>query len=459
MSVSRPFNAVRLLTLDLAPRMQTWLNLVTWLAVGATTVAWMKVGGSPNIMIVFSASVATLTFAVKMPLWETLPVSRTERARAQWWYLWGRPYGVALVVTAVAAAVAIPMGWLHVGPMDVGAYLGGELTLLGLVGLTVPMAAGLRRLGVGGALVGFGLPFALAMGLGFSWNLNAAFSAARLEMIACGAMAVGIAVLAYLLSPWMPLAQPQLLRQPRQKIVAEISRSSVPAPSTVPPKTWALFLGLFRRAAMVLPFMGIVILAIIGLSLSGLRFIPVPLEDFLLFVPLVGAVTAITTVTTVSHRVLAGLPLTTWTRTLVLQAISPVLQVPLVALVVVTLTVARPQALSAGWLGEIGLAALGAMALTAVGLPMTLRFGRLAPSLMAGFVSGFAGAAIGGAVAATDHHLPGIYGVPMLYAVFGAGGFLCLVMAAGWLWTWLELSRGRAAYRQWTWQPVRWRGR
>ena len=453
---------VRRLTLDPAPQLQTWVSLFLWLVVGLYAALWMTGHGISALMMVFSASASTLTFAVKVPVWRTLPLSRAALGRAQWWYLWGRPYIMAILTTAVAAAVVAILGDLHVGWADLAAFVGAEMSLLCLVAVVHPLVSVLNRaFGGYGSLAGFGLPFGAALGLAFMWGVGADFTAARPGMWLGGGVALAVALVGYGLSPWMPLAQNRPLNFRDQ--LQEMGRpdgAAAPVRRT-PAGGLAVFSELFQRAARIVPLMTLLAGGggfLGGRSVSGgLGSGALPLGDMLLFAPLMGAMGTMTVVSVVSQRVLAGLPLTAWSRTVALQATTLAVQLPLALVIVGAVVFFQPLTVSTQWLFGLLLAVLGSCVLPALALPATLRFGAKGPVLimLGGMVA--AGAVVGlfvslGRDAARLAAL-GEYGMGLiLMAVF------LVLLCAGWLWTWLEIAYGRAAYRQWTWIPMSWRG-
>ncbi len=104
-----------------------------------------------------------------------------------------------------------------------------------------------------------------------------------------------------------------------------------------------------------------------------------------------------------------------------------------------------------------GLTSLASVFMSAVALPMFLRFGPRAPFLFIGVLAGPIGATTGIGTAAALHARH-IFGLPIdLGILILAVGFAVLV-PLGWVWTWLELAYGRAAYRQRLTAFTTWRG-
>ncbi len=447
---------VRRLVLDPAPVLQSWVGYGMWLFIAAFAALWMSGHAASNPMMIFSVSVVTVNFVVKVKTWEILPVSRWELGRAQWWYLLGRPCLLALLTAALAAGIDAAFGWLRVGTMDIVAFLGSELALLVLIGGAVPLGAGLSTvLGVAGNLAAYAVFYPAALALAFHWSEKAGFAALRPEMLTGGMVAVAVTAVAYLLTPWIPLARNQVFnRPPAQTLPAPRAASDRPAAtrgSRSPHGAWAVFAPLFNRGLR-----GIVMCAAAACALAvpRLRDIvaqAVPPDVLLFFLPLLGGIIAMTLTTIAPQRVLASLPLSAFGRTVALLAVSPALQLPLAGI-----TFVMANAMTAGhpgpwWLPQLGLSVLGGLALAALALPMTLRFGQKGPTMMIlawiplGVVSGVVTALT---MKGKDH------GLLMLSVVVT----LVVLMLLSWWWTWWEIAYGRAIYRQWTWQPVSWRG-
>jgi hypothetical protein len=453
---------VRRLALDPNPLLQSRIGVLLWLVVGFIAALWMTGKGAPNFMIVLSASAITLNFAVKMPVWKTLPVSRSDLARAQWGYLWGRPYAMVIIVTAGAAAVDALFGWLRVPSTDGLAFLGGELILLCLVAVSQPLTALLAPwLGAPGAVLGFGVPFAVVLALGFRWTLDHGPAADRPEMLAGGLIAIAIALAAYGLSPWMPLAEPRFpgARKTETDKKGAVARPAAERLAARPPRRaggYAVVGALLGRAAWIVPLLTVTAVAGGVWDLSGPWGAGLPLEHVSMLLPMLGGIWAVGLVSSTSQRVLAGLPLGALARTAALQSVGFALQVPAAMLVIGLVALTRPHAPSTDWFLELGLSMLGATAFAAAGLPAALRFGRMAPVLLAVTmtVAGVAAGILAGLNSRTGS-LAGITADQWRSMAAGAGLALLL---AGWIWTWLEIAYGRAAYRQWTWGVVRWRG-
>ncbi len=458
MAAVRTINPVRRLVLDPAPLLQTWVGYGLWLLIAAMAAVWMTGRGMANPMMVFSASVVTVSYIAKVKTWETLPVSRWALGRTQWWYLLGRPYLLATLSAGLAAGADAVFGWLHAGPIDILAFLAGELALLTLIGVAPPLGAGLAGLfSSAGNFAAFGVLYLAALALAFHWSLETdAFAAVRGEMLIGGAIAVVTAVVAYALTPWTPLARNAMLNRPaRQTLPASKAASARPAAVAGlrrrPNGGWAVFSPLFNKGLRILLLCA---LAACVLGLPPVRYAIariVPPDVLLLFLPVMMAVGALTLTTIAPQRVLAGLPLSALTRTVALVAVSPALQLPLAGVIIVTANAMTAGHPGAYWLPQMGMSVLGGLSLSALSLPMTLRFGQKGPVMMIlawaplGFISGVVASL---AVARKD---PGLV-LPSMAVV------LAVIMAGAWVWTWLEIAYGRAIYRQWTWQPVNWRG-
>jgi len=446
---------IRRLVLDPAPVLQNLIGLVLWLVVGFMAAVWMSGHSIANLSMVFAASGVILSFIVKMRIWETLPVSRAELGRAQWWCLWGRPYILITLVTAAAALIDAVFGWLRVGGLDVAAFLGGELALLGLMAVMPPLMALLGRpFGTTGGLLGFGIPLGVAMVLGFHWTVNAKLAPVRSEMLWGGAVALGAALLAYPLSPWIPLAQP--------KFPGHRARSKPEADSVRPARAGmagggALFILFFQRQARMLPVLAIAVAGLAWLARSEVLPDIVPFDQLLLIVPMFGAIGVIILAAVISQRLLAGLPLSAMARTAALQGISPAFQAILFALTLAAEVFARSGTPSKEWLVDLILAGLGGMAFSALAGPATLRFGRTAPALLVAFLV-VPMAMVTGVFVAMAIHPAVLYWLPTRTMALVLAGALVALLVTGWIWTYAELAYGRAAYRQWTGVPVSWRG-
>ena len=447
---------LRRLVLDPFPLWQTGLAILFWLILFFEVVVWAHGTYAGGLIMVLMIANMMIGFVAKVRIWEMLPVSRTALRQAQWWYLWGRPW--IFVLTAMAAAIAVDasLGWLRVSLTDATAYLGGQFTLLGFLSLGMCLTSWLApRFGAWGAFAG-GSPLLVGLGVGFHWVFADTLATFYPEMTWGGVLSIALGLFIYALSPWVPLIRPKPLaggartrREPASVRARAAGRTA---------GTGTVFVLLLRRLMRTVP---LVIIA--GATVAWLTTRVAILADFvffdaiLLFAPLIGAVGAITTTVIVSQRVLAGLPLSVTARTVALQAVSPAFQALLVALVVAAEALTCQGAPSGDWLVDLGLAVSAALALSALALPASLRFGRKAPVLLVACVAVPVSATSGVIISMQAHHA-GLFGIMPAQVIPGLVCVLLMLLTTGWAWTWLELAHGRAAYRQWAWMPVNWRG-
>jgi len=448
---------VRRLVLDPFPLWQTGLSLFLWLIVGAMTALWAWHGKIASLTTIFAPAALAMSLTPKIRIYETLPVSRRELGEAQWWYLWGRPFVLALVVTALAVAIDLALGARRAGWADIGAYLCGEITLLFLAGLMLPVTGLMRPLlGTGGVNLAVAGVALAALGLAFHWSLDGPVSAFRAQMVWGGGLSVGLAIVAYLMSRWIPLAQPPSWSAgPATKADAAPSvRTRGKSASTGAMRLTTFILG---RLLRILPFLALIVVILTLISRLGVLKNVLPPDMWLPYLPFFGGISAMTMASMVSQRMVAGLPLTALQRTVALQGVAPLVQVPLLALTIAAGTLLRPDGMSLEWLMGLGLTSLGAVFMSAVALPMFLRFGQKAAFLLIAVVAAPAGAVTGvsTAVAVHAHHL---FGIDLDVAMLILGAALAVMVPAGWVWTGLELAYGRAAYRQRLSPFTRWRG-
>jgi len=445
---------VRRLVLDPTPWLQNGIGLGLWAMVGLITALWMS-GGSLNVMMVFSASAVTLNYTLKTRAWQILPVSRAELGRTQWWYLWGRPVILLVLATALAWGVVTAGGWLKHDASSVLAFLGAEMTLVVLTGLAPVLTAILRRFGDAGYMAGIIVPFLSALMLGFRWTDRDTFMALQPEMMTGGVIAA-VAVLAlWPLSAWLPLALPKL---PSQARAAFVQPSAVAADTRLT-GWWALAAALSVRLGRVLAAL-LVLSVCVALVLRPGGFMPglFKLALLLQLVPLIVAGLALVFLPMLSQRALAGLPVSAWTRTLVLHLAAALMQCPVFAAMLAVMALLQPDGLTADWLLGYGLTTLTASVMVALALPLALRFGQKGPAMLIALFSMPLGmsAALTASIGGHDRTLFGLDPGPMLLVV-GTGSALLLV--TGLIWTWAELAYGRAAYRYRPLYPLSWRGR
>ncbi len=449
--------AVRRLVLDPFPLWQTGLSLFLWLGVGAMTMLWGWKVHTPSLTMVFAPAALSMSFVTKVRTWQTLPVSRSDLGLAQWGYMWGRSLCLAFIVTAVAVALDQGFGWLHAGWADIGAYFGGEITLIVLAGLMVPISGIARPLiGQGGAGMATLVLALVALGLAFHWSLDGTVSMFRAQMVTGGLMSMALMLVALPLSRWIPLAELRTIS------VGKATRGAA-APARArgngarPASAFSLTAFIFGRLARIVPFFALVIGLLALVTTKGVMKDIMPAEVWLQFMPFFGGVSAMAITATVSQRVLAGLPLTALQRTVALHGVSPLLQAPLLVLTLAAGAVLRPAGFAGAWPMTVGLMSLGSIFMSAIALPMFLRFGQKAPFLFIGVAAGPLGAVTGMSTATAmnaGHGLGPIQGLEILVLA----AFFAILVPVAWVWTWLELAYGRAAYRQRLTAFTTWRG-
>ena len=453
---------VRRLVFDPFPLWQTGLSLFGWLVLGAVTALWAYKVKVASLTMIFAPAALAMSFLQKIRIWQTLPVSRSELGQAQWWYLWGRSFVLACLTTGAAVAIDAGLGALHADWADIGAYLGGQITLLFLAGLMIPASSLARSLsGSGAAGLATIVVVFVTMGLAFHWSLDGSVFAFRSQMAWGGGVSVVLALAAFLMSPWMPLAQPRTWTAGKAS-KADNAPSPAQKADAKPASAFRVTTFILGRLLRIVPLFALVLGLLAVATMQGALKDIVPVDVWLQFMPFFGGIGAMAITATVSQRVLAGLPLTAVQRTVALHGVAPLLQVPLLALTVAAGVVLQPagrpsSGLAEGWLMSLGLMSLGAIFLSAIALPMFLRFGQKAPFLFIGVAAAPLGA---------------LTGMNMLRAI-GAGHALGFAMGLGtlilaiffavlvpicWVWTWLELAYGRAAYRQRITVFTTWRG-
>ncbi len=446
---------VRRLVLDPFPLWQTGLGLFGWLLLGAMTALWAWHGKVAGLTMIFAPAAMAMSFTQKVRTWQTLPVSRSELGQAQWWYLWGRSFVLIVLVTAAAVALDLALGALRAGWADIGAYLCGEITLLFLAGLMVPVTGLVRPLmGTGGVTLAVAAVALAALGLAFHWSLDGPVSAFRAQMVWGGGLSVGLAIIAMGLSRWIPLAQPLKWSGGR---ATKADAAPVEQTRGTPASALRLTAFILGRLLRILPFFAVLIGILTVVARQGALKAILPPDMWLPYLPFFGGVSAMALTATVSQRMLAGLPLTAVQRTVALQAVAPILQVPLLALTIAAGAALRPDGVSAQWLMGLGVISLGAILMSAIALPMFLRFGQKAPFLFVGAVAAPAGA-VTGLSAAVTLHAHRLFGIDLDRVMLILGAVLAVMVLAGWLWTGLELAYGRAAYRQRLTAFTTWRG-
>jgi len=458
---------VRRLVLDFSPIVQNAIGLILWVVIGFLSALWMAGKGSPNIMMVFSASIATMTYTIKTPIWRTLPVSSAELGRTQWWYAFGRPLLFAIATFALAIVTVASGGWLKVAPRDLLAFGCSELCLMTLMGLAPLLSTGLAAsMGAVGFALGIGPPLAAAFGLGLRWTDKDGFTAHGPEMFPAGACAAAVLLVIWVLAPWLPLASQRPARQKKErgarakiKVAPRYNTSDVNSTSAI---GWGALAAVFTSMALriFVPLCALVVLAVVSVQQrvlgTSLPFSPVwGLQLLPLFVYF--SLAAVTWI--LPQRVLGGLPQTAEQRALAIQLIAPALLVPAGLATAGLAWLLDREAVNIAWLVICSLQVLGGIALAALSLPLRMRFGQIG-SVLAGVVFALPMGFIGALLPTSARGAQQLFGVDIHLVIAILSVSLFLLLVGSWIWTWLELKYGRAAYRQIT-SPLiglRWRG-
>ncbi len=434
---------VRRLVFDPFPRAELLTGLAGWTLAGAYAAIWMTGDAAPYFIMTLFVAGITLSFTRKLPTWLILPVSRRELWQAQWWYIWGLPFLTLVLVTGLAASIDAAFGWLKVSGLDILAFTGAQMTLLFLIGALTPAAkllgAAAGPASTTAATVGL---FASVIALGYRWSSGSTFATARHEMLAGMALSLAIAGIAYTLCERMPL---NLQNKPRPKTV----QTDTPAQSGKVSTGWAVMFALpvtlTTWLTVIAAVIGVAIFVIFDATAVGHSLDPV---DIAPLAALLATVTAISYVPLMPQRALAGLPVSAWQRTIMLHLMSAMIQVPAFAAAIAVVAVMAPFVVSADWLFGRALFVLTMLAVSALILPAALRFGHRKVTACIGIIA-----------------VPLVSVNSLLEDTSGAGQVRVIVTVAvlglyglGLAWTWLELSRGRAAYRHQPVYPLSWRG-
>jgi hypothetical protein len=452
---------VRRLVLDPAPLWPTGIGLLMWAMIGLLGGVWATGrGAAPNILMVFPAGVLGSNILHKVRTWQILPLSQSELRQAQLWCLFGRPYLLAVIPMAFAVGVDIALGALGVSPVEILAFVFGEITLLFLIGIAVPLIALIRQqLSPRVTLLG-AVPYLVAAFLVFHWGPGSPISANASEMLWCGGLCLIATLAAYVCSPWIPLALPAAFQTARVKSLAPSRRDrpSVRSSGTKGSNGRSLFTALFARIPLFAVCLFVIVpMVILFAGQETLKRVFVSPMFVLLFTPWLSLPLAVSVIAVVSQRMLGGLPLSAFKRTLALQLISPVLVAFLGVLMIAVASLLQPQAMTVDWWLYCGLSSLATIAISASALPTQLRFGQSAFAVFAALIIAHIGVG-GGVLAVMGGRASGAVGLFASSRAPVIVGFLIALMFVGWIWTYVELAYGRRAYQQRPTLPTTWRG-
>ncbi len=430
-----------------------WLPpLFYGLMVAASDALWLgQPEGTSPITYAIMLTAFSLASVGKIPVWRILPLSRHDLGQTQWWALVGRPLILAVMAMTLAIVISIFFGALQASSREIAAALSGQVALCVFVGCAVPLYTVARKSsGVWGGRAVNTVMTLCYLALYGRW-LQIPQSRLEdhlplrhpLEMMIAGA--VSLVAMAWLfLRPEIlaegianrPKRESRLVRRKALRPASSHMRKGLP--------------GMFTTYALIIARVGggfFLFFLVAGLACRWLFPFAVPW----LFVsfPAIGFMMVVALQLVQSPRVMAGLPISAWQRTMILQLIGPAVQVLLFVLMIAAAFIVGQPVLSivGGVPPRLFVASL---ALIAVTVPVSLRYGAagvgsmigwLMPAIMGG--SGFLAVA-----------RPGLNTWTAL-VVIG----LVLLLAAGWFWTFLELSRGHRAYRLQTRFPTRWGGR
>ncbi len=435
------------LAADIAPRVQTILSLIMWLVVGAQDYFWLTWHDRLPVMAIFVSSTLSASFLAKMPAWRLLPVSRRELGEAQWWLLWGRPLLLTIVAMAVAAGAAFVFHTRLAQPGEILTVTGYQIVMLGAGGLCLPVSSGIRRLWgatayfvsltvcVGGLLVLYFGADATYAHIPAMWIQDAAV------------IMLALLVALYPLSHVVPLAMPYVAGGKRRHSRRDGDPSSSKR-STAGLRGWAGFLPYFAiRGAYLAGLIGAAAVAIMILAAHDAA-------TWLVLLPVLAAFVSLVTLPFLPQRVMAALPVPAWQRVVVMQALSPLLQAIAVLIVTGLIAVLAPGHLDI-WIGEAAFESLALVSVASLLSAMGLRFGYRGAAGLVGAMFAGLGVMAGFLISVNDGRLdPTHYSLAFQLA---AAGFV-LVLIVSWLWTWLELTQWRAAYRMQSGALTRWRG-
>jgi hypothetical protein len=369
----------------------------------------------------------------KAPMWRVLPLTPRERARAVWWQCQGAPMLMFGGLMAVLGIIAAATGQLRSPPASALASL-GELWAIGSAAIAASLAttALRRRFGRRAATLFALSTLAVILGAAIVDMPTALFDGVWLVS---GALALAGAAASFLWAETLAQALPfdASLDAGSRSSGGRTQTPSSPSDASGRLVGWPTLL---RPAGMLFG------LAVALLAIQQLIFSLIPLRSGLhaahigsiVTVVMFGALpaAALNFVT----RVLRSLPLGPAVLTLLLQGAQTVLVLVLFAAMQLLFAAAGHYDRS------MWLAALAALPLCALRLPLHLRLGP-----QGGIFVGFAIMIPLPLLATTDIAPPSIL-APIDLALW----------ALACSWTWWEFARGRGAYRTWYAGAARWRG-
>jgi hypothetical protein len=420
--------AVRRMVCDVQFR---WLALVVLLMLPIPILdgSWlMRPGESMPLVVCFSLGPFAIGSSMaKLPVWRLLPVSRRQIGRAQWWLGFGGPVIFLLLGVALAVVVTRLSGVLRASPSDILALAGGECAV-GVLLPTIVLGLVLReRLG-GTATVLLSLLGTVVVGaamVAVAFARPTLTPGLRLALPVAGGTAIAVVIAVYLASPMIGAVAG-----------AGPARDRARRPLRAGMKGWA---GLWPQFLWPTAFAAVLSTGIFLVMRMLSRHADATADQIaaawgvgvLTLMPLIFGGMA-----RISARVLRGLPISAGGLALIL--LGAVTAAQLLAFAALYLVCRIWHGPADAVLALVPMAA----GFGACGLALTLR-GR-------GWVTGLIWLVImplGGL--SFDH--------PALAAAVMAAGAVSL--PTGWLWVFLELSRGRSAYAPSPISVLSWRGR
>lgn len=447
---------VRRLVFDFAPHYQNGIGLLLWALIAFLTALWMAGKGSPNIMMLFSASIATLSYMVKIPVWRTLPISQAELGQTQWWHLFGRPIVFVLVSFVLALVVVAVFGGLAVSATDVLAYAAAEVFMVAIIGIGPLLGMWLKKpFKAVGYFTGLFAPYLAAFVIGIRWTDKEAFRSYHMEMFLVGACAVLIILLTGLFSPWLPLVKPSTSRPGSARNQSD--SQTAPRPSGI--TGWRVLVKTTASITLktLFIFAGLGALAMLAARHRMLTITEHDLAWFFLLMPLLALLITMVFAQLIPYRLLGGLPLTPWQRALAIHVVAPAIQLTSLMIVCAFMMFMDRGALTLTWFIRYGFVVLCVIAYGALAQPFAMRFGRQGAAFFTGIIAAQSGI-VGALISANSRGEPHVFGFDVRMTMLLLVIVMTVVLVASWLWTWLELKYGRAAYRH---QPVvllNWRG-
>lgn len=447
---------VRRLVFDLTPRALGWASMVYWILIGVFAAMWASGYTQPNVLMANCVGIWVMLGTGKIQIWRVLPVSQSELRQAQYWQGLGIPYFVTAVCALIGIGAAGATGHLKVSPVEILAFLSAESLLIFTMGGASLLRTLLdQTLGKVGSTVAAVIPLLFATGLALVYVLGRSSDTLLQVLIWLGALTLVLCLAALAWNQKLPLTLPEapiLGRRQHLPVASPRGESSADRSPVRPTGFWTLFGSSLQRVA---PFAG-VMSGIVAILVLTMRYGPlggVANPTYLLaFTPLLCPIVAMVGYLMESHRVVGGLPVSAFKRSIALQGLTPALLAPTWAFMIALGALANPEAMTFQWWLNTSLNSLIAMALGAVAVPIQLRFGPRFIVIFLGFVAAtWAGLLAGFSDRAAyqrclDHWGPVIVGV------------LILTILSGWIWTYVELGYGRRAYRTSPLAAATWRG-